>query len=92
MNPITKILLCLCLWFSITKVNAQWKTQTLTLREGYNNVYLWVDPSPEEIPLLFASYPNITEVWQWRRALSTVTLTTSDPTEPIIKSDWLVWY
>ena len=77
--------------FAVTSLEAQWKTQTLTLKEGLNAVYLWVDPSPEDIDSLLIAFPEITEVWKWNEGATTVMFGDS-PSDPISSPDWLVWY
>ena len=49
-------------------LRAQWLTQTLHLRAGWNAVYLHVDPIHATIDELDAPDPlfAVEEVWMWR--------------------------
>ncbi len=48
---------------SASVANAQWRTQQVELRQGWNSVYLTVDPEPREADLLFAGDGSIEMVW-----------------------------
>jgi len=72
---------------------AQWVTQTVSLKAGWNAVYLHVDPSHETLQsLVMADGANpITEVWMWAPPASTVQFVTS-PQEPLADSgQWRHW-
>jgi hypothetical protein len=67
---------------------AQWATQTLNLRAGWNAVFLEVQPDPPECDIVLANQP-IESVWAWNSHFSTVQYVTDPnsllPGEP----DWL---
>ena len=72
---------------------AQWVTQTLNLKAGWNAVYLHVDASHETLQSWVA--PDLTnpimEVWMWAPPVSTVQFVTS-PQEPLADSgQWRHW-
>jgi len=69
---------------------AQWITQTVSLRPGWNAVYLTIRPEPAYCDAAFNGYP-VESVWMWNKRFS--------PTEFIQGPDqllpqnphWLVW-
>jgi hypothetical protein len=76
---------------------AQWVTQTLSLKAGWNAVYLHVDASHQTIPELLgiaggdASSSPIMEVWLWAPPVSTVQFVTS-PQNPLPDNNqWRYW-
>ena len=72
---------------------AQWVTQTLSLKAGWNAVYLHVDASHETLQSLVGddSSNPILEVWMWAPPVSTVQFVTS-PQEPASGSQqWRSW-
>ena len=72
---------------------AQWLTQGLPLKAGWNAVYLHVDASHQTLPELLALQPGnpIEEVWMWAPPVSTVQFVTS-PQEPVGTSQqWRFW-
>jgi len=82
-------LLTLAAW----PARAQWVTQTLSLKAGWNAVYLHVDPSHETLQsLVTADGANpVMEVWMWAPPASTVQFVTS-PQEPLVDSgQWRHW-
>lgn len=73
--------------------SAQWMTQSLSLKAGWNAVYLHVDPSHKALTNLVGSDLSnpILEVWLWAPAVSTVQFVQS-PQEPIASnSQWRNW-
>ena len=81
-------LACLVGLFALT-ARAQWMTQTLNLRAGWNAVFIEVLPDPAHCDTLFAGKP-IDSVWAWNRRFSTmqyVDARTLVPGQP----DWLTW-
>lgn len=71
---------------------AQWVSQTLSLKTGWNAVYLHVDASHDTLEnLVAADNANpILEVWRWVPAVSTEQFVTS-PQEPTDNSQWSSW-
>lgn len=69
---------------------AQWTTQTIALRPGWNAVYLELDPEPVECDALFAGLP-IESVWSWNRRFSAVQFI-QDPDQLVPgQPEWLTW-
>jgi hypothetical protein len=70
---------------------AQWITQTNVLRQGWNSVFLHVDPFHVPVDSLVASHPGIEEIWYWQPALPTGQFITS-PQNPVgTGSQWSSW-
>ena len=69
-----------------TDVSAQWLTQSVNLKQGWNGVFLHVDASYDSLDNLIgagATVPApITEVWMWTPNPSTVQFVQS-PQEPM---------
>lgn len=85
----TSLLLAAVILSTMT-VKAQWQTQTVTLKPGWNAVYLHVDLQHETLANLLGSTP-VTEVWLWKPDLSSLQFVTS-PNDPLdTNSRWLSW-
>ena len=63
------LLLTSLLLFQSFNLYAQWSTQTVELKLGWNGVYLHVDASHENISELEDLDPNITDIWLWNPKL-----------------------
>jgi hypothetical protein len=76
--------------FGIT-ARAQWQTQSMTLKPGWNAVYLHVDASHVSLDTLLGTTGTIDEIWLWQTAVSQLQFITSpqNPTTP--NSQWAVW-
>lgn len=87
-NQKSIILPILLALFLVPSVFAQWQTQTITLKPGWNAVYLHVDAShlvlDEDIPV------PIEEIWLWRPIL-TPDRFIDDPQQPVTGNDWASW-
>ena len=71
---------------------AQWLTQTLTLKPGWNAVFLHVDASHILLDDLITGAGNpITEVWQWQPPVSTAQFATTPQQPTVLNSQWAVW-
>jgi hypothetical protein len=69
---------------------AQWTTQTVPLRPGWNAVFLEVQPEPRECDAIFAG-PPVESAWGWNKRFSPVQFI-SDPAKLILPSpNWLAW-
>lgn len=71
---------------------AQWVTQTISLKTGWNAVYLHVDASYDSLPnLIGADLSNpIFEVWRWLPTISTAQFVQS-PLQPVANAQWASW-
>src|SRR4051794_41060286 len=58
-------------FFCALTCQAQWVTQTITLRLGWNAVYLEIEPAPAGCDSIFAKAP-LESVWAWNRKFSPV--------------------
>ncbi len=79
--------------FTLTRpAHAQWQTQSVTLKPGWNAVYLHVDASHILLDDLINIVGNpITEVWLWQPPSSTIQFfdTPQQPSAP--NSQWAMW-
>jgi len=74
-------------------IQAQWLTESLTLTNGWNAVYLHVDASYDTLEHLVGDDLNnpITEVWAWVPNPTTLQYV-KDPQEPVSTgTQWLSW-
>ena len=80
-------MLLLSAWHSA----AQWVSQTLQLKPGWNAVCLWIDPVPAALDDVFAN-TAVTSLWQWERHFTSVQFTTD--TAKLLPEDphWQYWY
>ena len=89
-NLIFKVCATVALLMSAWSARGQWQTQTMTVKPGWNAVFLHVDASHVSVADLLSGLP-INEVWLWQPNLSTLQFVTS-PDEPIQSSTrWLQW-
>ena len=70
---------------------AQWTSQTVTLKPGWNAIFLHVDASYEEISSLPGLDPNIEEIWLWKPQTTAGQFITSPDDPDIAKSRWVSW-
>ena len=69
---------------------AEWRTESYSLRPGWNAIYTMVDASYTTLDNLLAAYPSIVEVWRWQPELV-------DPRQPgnvqapPVGVEWSVW-
>jgi hypothetical protein len=74
-----------------TAAQAQWQNTTVDLKGGWNALYLHGDAGYTTPDVLFASYPDVLEVWRWNPNSTQVQFTTS----PLIPSagtpEWSRW-
>lgn len=71
--------------------HAQWTTQTITLKAGWNGVFLHVDPSHATLNALVAGDVNnpIIEVWRWNPPSAAQFV--DNPAEPTAGSEFTSW-
>ncbi|MGA1865260.1 MAG: hypothetical protein ACMUHX_09375 [bacterium] len=71
--------------------NAQWIEQTITLKPGWNAIYLEVEPQPNQCDEVFKDLP-IASVWFWNPKLSTVEYIKNPATLLPDEPQWLVYF
>lgn len=84
--------LAACLFIGLLmqpRMVAQWQTQDVTLKPGWNAVYLFVDASHET---LLAQPPPapVDEIWLWNPVISPGRFIDS-PAQPVTGNDWSSW-
>ena len=77
----------------VAPVQAQWITQSLDLKAGWNAVYLHVDASHETLDTLVgADQANpIQEIWMWQPAPATAQFVVSPQLPTSTGSQWVSW-
>jgi hypothetical protein len=85
----------LALWMGMTfltasPASAQWVTQTLNLRAGWNAVFIEVQPEPAECDEVFGPQP-IESVWAWNKRFSPVQFVSDPNTLLPGQPDWLTY-
>ena len=70
---------------------AQWESQTLSLKPGWNAIYLEVQPDPNTIAEVFAGIP-IRSVWAWNQRFTSAQYVRDpgdlNPEQP----EWLTYF
>ena len=88
MKTLLLALISLCF---VTAAQAQWQSTTYTLKGGWNSIYLHGDATHAKLDELFASNPEVVEVWRWNPNPSQVQFISS----PLIPSagtpEWSTW-
>ncbi|MBM3882742.1 MAG: hypothetical protein FJ387_23970 [Verrucomicrobia bacterium] len=81
------------LWLGPVWVQGQWLTQSISLKAGWNAVYLHVDASHQTIDSLVGLDPSnpIQEVWMWLPSLSTAQFIQSPQLPTDTGSPWAHW-
>lgn len=74
----------------VTTASAQWVTQILSLRQGWNAVFLEVQPSPADCDSVFSNAP-IESVWMWNKRFTTVQYIADPNTLLPGQPDWLTY-
>jgi len=83
------VLACL---FSAGSAYAQWQNQTMTLKPGWNAVFLHVDAAHDTLDNLVNVPGNpIAEIWQWQPPLTTVQFTDNPLNSSLPSSTWAQW-
>ena len=88
-----RLLLCGGAFFLLTAWHstAQWVTQTLQLKPGWNSVCLWLQPAAGDLDEVFAN-SAVRCVWQWDRRFTTVQFQ-SNPNKLLPEErHWQYWY
>ena len=86
---------CLALFsglgLSALPASAQWITQPLLLKPGWNPVHLHVRPAKPLCDEAFLGYPAIESVWKFNRRMTTVEFSENPSTLLPPSEHWLVW-
>jgi len=72
-------------------VHAQWKTETYSLKGGWNAIYLHGDASHTTPAELFKNYPQVLEVWRWNPNPDQVQFSDSPSDPDASSSEWTIW-
>lgn len=84
----------LCVLFCATTAHAQWRTETYTLKGGWNAIYLHGDASYNTIDNLLpnsGTTANVTEIWSWNPNPDAVQFTDSQMVPSSGTTEWSVW-
>lgn len=84
-------LLSLGLASSVTGVRAQWTSTDYTLKGGWNSIYLHGEAAYATPDVLFASRPEVLEVWRWNSNPNQVQFTASPLLPTSGTPDWSKW-
>jgi hypothetical protein len=71
--------------------HAQWQNTTYTLKGGWNSIYLHGDASYATPETIFASFPEVQEVWRWNPNPDQVQFTTSQLIPTAGTAEWSTW-
>ncbi len=89
-----KIVLGAVLWGDGLAAQAQWLTQSITVKPGWSAVYLHVDASDRSVDQVVGDVPGnpITQIWLWQPPIGTRQYLT-DPRSPLNGGSlWATWY
>jgi hypothetical protein len=86
-----KFLLALVSLLFAATAHAQWQDVSYTFKSGWNAVYLHGDASYTTPATLFASYPEVTEVWRWNPNPTQVQFTDSPQIPSAGTPEWSTW-
>jgi alpha-tubulin suppressor-like RCC1 family protein len=75
----------------VSPAQAQWLTQTIPLKPGWNAVFLHVDASHQTLDELIPDGGGIGEIWLWKPKFSTMQFIDSPAVNNIGNSQWSVW-
>lgn len=72
---------------------AQWTTQTITLKPGWNAVYLHVDATHTNLTGAVGGDAGnpITEVWQWQPVVAPGRFINNPQLPAVVNNDWAAW-
>jgi|GEM_PF-460843 len=76
---------------SANPVPAQWSSQTIRLRPGWNAVFLEVQPEPDSAETALADLP-IESVWAWNRTFETVQYIIDPASLVPEQPEWLTYF
>jgi hypothetical protein len=89
-NSIPTLILAGLAGFTAGPVFAQWTTQTILLRPGWNAVFLEIQPEPRQCDALFAGL-QVESVWRYNRQAAAIQFI-DDPSNLVPNQpDWLTY-
>lgn len=88
--PHSGFVICLLLFFA-TAAQAQWQSESYDLKGGWNSIYLHGDATHASPDELFASNPEVVEVWRWNSNPSQLQFTTSPMLPAPGTPEWNMW-
>jgi len=74
-----------------SSAHAQWKSETYSLRSGWNGIYLHGDASYTTPEDLFRNYPSVLEIWRWNPNPDQVQFNGSPSQPSATSSEWTIW-
>lgn len=77
--------------FVTPSVHAQWRTETYSLKGGWNAIYLHGDASHTTPAEIFKNYPHVVEVWRWNPNPDQVQFSDSPSDPDASSSEWTIW-
>ncbi len=92
--PMKKLFFALIALLVCGTAHAQWKTETYTLKGGWNAIYLHGDASYDAIDNIFpnsGTTANITEIWCWNPNPDAVQFMDSQMIPSAGTAEWSVW-
>jgi hypothetical protein len=89
--PMKSILLTLVSLLFAATAHAHWQDVSYTFKNGWNAIYLHGDASYTTPATLFASYPEVTEVWRWNPNPTQVQFTDSPQIPSAGTPEWSTW-
>lgn len=72
-------------------LHAQWVQQTISLKPGWNAVFLEVDPDPQQCDVLFSGLP-VESVWDFNRSVNSPQFVQDASTLLPNTAAWLCWF
>ena len=85
------LVVVLGLFSGVISSQAQWVTQTFPLKGGWNTVYLYVQPEPRALNMVFTNLP-VDRVYKYQRPEAAIQFDV-DPGHPFPRpGDWQTWY
>ena len=91
MFPMKSIFLTLVSLLFAATAHAQWQNTTYSLKGGWNSIYLHGDASYATPETIFASFPEVQEVWRWNPNPDQVQFTTSQLIPSAGTAEWSTW-
>ncbi|MGZ0708684.1 hypothetical protein ACWPKO_10125 [Coraliomargarita sp. W4R53] len=72
-------------------LHAQWKTETYTLKGGWNAIWLQGDATHATPSELFEAYPTVLEIWRWNPNPDQIQYSDSPSSADATSGEWTIW-